>query len=100
MTKIYYTTLQWQMGLTNIHVYKNGRTTCDLTSFSKVFQWGDNEKLCAMELRLHLRDYCLKRGSNSGPLDQLASAQYITEKSPLGIELQCQYVRTDNVHAR
>ena len=30
----------------------------------------DNERLCAMELRLRLRRFCLEQGSNSGPLDQ------------------------------
>ena len=34
----------------------------------------DNERLCAMEPRLQLRRFPLERGSNSGPLDQQASA--------------------------
>ena len=34
----------------------------------------DNERLCAMEHRSRLRRFRLERGSNSGPLDQKASA--------------------------
>ena len=34
----------------------------------------DNERLCAMEPHLRLRRFRLERGSNSGPLDQQASA--------------------------
>ena len=34
-------------------------------------QWADdNERLCAMEPCLRLRRFRLRRGSNSGPLDQ------------------------------
>ena len=34
-------------------------------------RWADdNERLCAMEPRLRLRRFHLKRGSKSGPLDQ------------------------------
>ena len=50
--------------------------TCDFKSFSTVFQLCqddgggrgggvDNERLCAMELRLRLRRFCLERVSNS-----------------------------------
>ena len=35
---------------------------------------GDNERLCAMESCLHLKDFRLQRVSNPGPLDQLAKA--------------------------
>ena len=34
----------------------------------------DNVRLCAMETRLRLRRFRLERGSNSRPLDQLATA--------------------------
>ena len=34
----------------------------------------NNERLCAIELRLRLREFCLERGSNFCPLDQQASA--------------------------
>ena len=38
-------------------------------------RWADDsETLCAMEPRLRLRRFRLERGSNSGPLDQQASA--------------------------
>ena len=35
----------------------------------------DNERLCEMEPRLRLRRFQIERGSNSGPLDQQASAK-------------------------
>ena len=58
----------------------DGSMTCDFTSFSTVLQsYQDDERLimkvCVqMEPRLRLRGFRLERGSNSGPLDQQASA--------------------------
>ena len=48
----------------------DGWMACDLTSFLIVFvisgQWKvDNERLCARELRLRLRRFCLERRSNA-----------------------------------
>ena len=48
---------------------------CPFQQYSVISgQWeDDNERLCAMVPYLRLRRFCLKLGSNSGPLDQQAS---------------------------
>ena len=40
----------------------------------------DSERLCAMEPHLGLRRFCLERGSNLGPLDQLVG-QHLTHRA-------------------
>ena len=60
---------------------------CDFMSFSTVLQSYQNderlvnERLCAMEPHLMLRRFCLKWGSNLGPLYQQASPK---PTEPLG----------------